>query len=311
MAFLRRRHDRATPRLPARAALVAGAVVASVAVTACGDPVTPFAISDERVAVHGVVRAGQRDLAIAISRIPVVTSGQEIRYVGVEDAVVEVSTADGPAVQLEHALAPEACITGIEATLGGFHGSGCYTATLDAAIAPGQRFDLVVRFPDGTRASGAATVPHPVALHAPAPAERIVASVRDGVVLGQGTLDLAWTAPPDVARLEVTAFSRTTGCGVGIGNPHAQVNFVPIRDVEAGALSIPFGYVGCEASTTWDSFPATVRVTAYDSVYARYFDDVLTATAVRLDRASAGLTGALGFFIGAASVDRAITFVAP
>lgn len=76
-------------------------------------------------------------------------------------------------------------------------------------------------------------------------------------------------------------------------------------------MSIPFGYVGCEALPTWDSFPATVRVTAYDSVYARYFDDVLTATAVRLDRASAGLTGALGFFIGAASVDREVTFVAP
>lgn len=159
VAFLRRHHDRAMPRLAALAALGAGAVCASAAITACSDPVIPFTITEERVAVHGVVRAGQRDLAIAVSRIPAITSGQEIWYVGVEDAIVEVSTADGPAVQLEHAPAPEACITGIEASLGGFHGSGCYTATLDATIAPGQRFDLVVRFSDGTRASGAATVP--------------------------------------------------------------------------------------------------------------------------------------------------------
>jgi hypothetical protein len=312
VALLSRRpagHARGRAARAVIAGTAAIAAIAAIGATACADPVVPFVITEERVAVHGVVRAGSRDLAVAVSRIPTLTSGQEIRYVGVEDAVVEMATPGGATVRLEKAFGAAACLIGLDGTLGTFQGSGCYTARLDAPIAPGQRLDLLVLLADGTRVTGSATVPAPVSLHTPAPAARIVASVQDSVVMGQRTLELAWSAPPDVVRLEVTAFSHATGCGVGVGNTHPQVNFVPLRDVAAGTASIPFTYVGCQAP--WDSFPAIVRVTAYDSVYARYYDDVLTASAVRLDRASAGLTGALGFFIASASVDRTVTFVAP
>jgi hypothetical protein len=285
-------------------------LMATLVATGCGELSSPMVFSEERVAVHGVVFAGSYDVAVLVSRIPVPETGQEIRYEGVEDAVVEVVVAGIP-IRLDHRHLTDACVIGMDGGLGTFTGAGCYSARLDQPIAAGAIVDLAISLPDGTRITGSATVPEPVKLHAPEPAARIVAAVTDQGAAGQGTLDLAWSAAPEVARLEVTAFATRAGCGVGIGNTHPQVNFVLIRNVPGGGARIPFTYVDCPGSTTWDSFPALVRVTAYDSLYARYSDDVLTASAVRLDRASAGLRGALGLFIGAASVDRPVTMVSP
>jgi hypothetical protein len=282
------------------------------ALAGCAEP-TPLEFSAERLAVHSVLHAGATEALVLLTRVrPPADPASHARYEPLSGAEVLVLRGADTLRLHEGAAGFRDCRVADEGPPATAPGAGCYAARFGQRIRSGERFELRVRLPAGGTVRGAVVIPPAPELLAPEPGARVEAVPGSHPGGSATTLDVRWRPQPEAGRLELTVFSLQGGCGVGVGNTHPEVNFVLLPHPGAAHAALPFTYARClrdGAPVPWDSFPAAVRVTAYDTAYARYAREVLTSGWVPVGRASAGVEGALGVFAGAAAVERPIHIV--
>lgn len=188
-------------------------------------------------------------------------------------------------------------------------GEACYTATLPRAVASGDRFELTVRLADGTTIRGAAVVPGASVVSSPSPGDtvRVSPSRFSGL---EGSLPMEVMRPPDGALLEVAVETSREGCLVGLGRPEHEFvradGTVRLAPDDDGELQLRVG-VRClsegDESEPLGELPSRFLALTYDTAYVRWIGELaVDGHDLPVDRASAGLRGAVGYFAGASRV---------
>lgn len=302
--------------MPGSRGLRRGAIVGLallVGVGGCDFEPDPLGIELERAAlgVFSLLVEGDRRVSVLVVRFseerPVGSAG----ILPVDDAGVRL-VRDGRGAELER--------TDTDRCVGtrGDHlvqpGDGCYTALLDRPVAAGDLFELQVRLADGGRVEGRAVVPGTPGVSLPEPGDTIRVS-KEGLPIGRpfpaGRTTIRLTAPPDAPSLEVAVRNaREPDCRVFLGSRvdggldvlgtggtvrvlPAEADSVPVT-VEASCRDgdgqlVPIGTLG-----------STLHALGYDTAYTRWANElVVDGQDLPADRASAGLTGAVGYFAAA------------
>lgn len=188
-------------------------------------------------------------------------------------------------------------------------GEACYTATLPRAVASGDRFELTVRLADDTTVRGTAVVPGASVVSSPSPGDTVRVSPSRFSAL-EGSLPMEVMRPPDGALLEVAVETFREGCLVGLGRPEDEflraAGTVRLAPDDEGDLDLRVG-VRCLSESDGveplGELPSRFLALAYDTAYARWIGELaVDGHDLPVDRASAGLTGAVGYFAGASRV---------
>ncbi|HEV2735805.1 MAG TPA: hypothetical protein VGV85_13245, partial [Longimicrobiaceae bacterium] len=305
-------------------------LAAILAAAACEAPPTDLGSGKADVVVHGILHAGSDTAAVLLTSAPYARvdwnanlgldrlRGAQVRIL---DGARTVPLPEAPAGFPDCLREPEMELNGRVPPAR----EGCYTARLPAAIRSGARYELRVELPGGRSLTGAATVPEPPTILAPAERARVPARGRldadssfvpDSLLVGIARIPVRWRQVPGMGydvNLQVAAAFRN---GARLRDVRCLTDpahgFNP-RALRADSLLFVLQYVNCYAPGVrrpWDSVHVRVRVTAYDSVYARHVQEVFNRQSVRFDRAAAGVEGGLGVFAAAATAEREITLVA-
>lgn len=287
---------------------VAAFLALMVAATGCELQRDPTGLELERAAlgVHSVLIAGEDSARVLVVRFSRDVPVQDAGIVPVEDADVRlVRNAE------ETRLTPgdvEACV-GERSIHLVQPGRGCYAAALPRAVAPGDRFELTVRLADGEVVRGSAVIPGAAVVRSPSAGDT-VRITRSRTTMSLGSLPLELQPPPGGALLELgVRTSREPACRAGLSLPeggfplHSQT--VRIAPDDASGLSLTVG------ATCWTEeggfepvgeLPARLLALAYDTAYARWIELAVDGQNLPVHGASAGLTGAVGYFAGASRV---------
>lgn len=295
-------------RLVPRRWTLAALLALVVAAAGCELQRDPTGLELERAAlgVHSLLVAGEdraRVLVVRFSRdVPV----QDAGIVPVEDADVRL-VRNGE----ETALSP----ADVEACVGerSIHlvqpGRGCYTGVLPRAVGSGDRFELTVRLTDGEVVRGSAVIPGAAAVGSPSAGDT-VRITRSGTTRSLGSLPLELQPPPGGALLELgVQTSREPACRAGLSLPEGgfpvHSNTVRITPDDASRLSLTVGATCTSEEGGFEpvgELPARLLILTYDTAYARWIELAVDGQNLPVDGASAGLTGAVGYFAGASRV---------
>lgn len=305
-------------------------LAAALAAAACEAAPTDLGAGEPDVVVHAILHAGSDTAAVLLTRAPFARTPENLNLRLDRLRGAQVRVLDGArAVVLPEAPAgfPD-CIREPEMEL--FGGTppareGCHAARLPEAVRSGRRYELRVELPGGASLTGAATVPSPPAILAPAGGARVLARGRhnadsvfvpESLVEGIARIPVRWRQLPGMGydvNLQVAAAFRG---GARLRDARCLVDpahgFNP-RAVRADSLLFVLQYLECFGGSRrrpWDSAHVRLRVTAYDTAYARHAEEVFARQSVRFDRAAAGVRGGLGVFAAAATSEREITLVA-
>lgn len=188
-------------------------------------------------------------------------------------------------------------------------GEACYTATLPRAVASGDRFELTVRLADDTTVRGTAVVPGASVVSSPSPGDTVRVSPSRFSAFG-GSLPMEIMPPPDGALVELAVEAFREGCLVGLGRPEDEYfpadGTVRLTPDDMGELQLQVG-VRCpsedDGAEPLGELPSRFLALAYDTAYARWIGELaVDGHDLPVVGASAGLTGAVGYFAGASRV---------
>lgn len=265
------------------------------------DPVT-IELEDSVLGVYSMLVEGERRVRVLVVRfseeLPVGNGG----VLPVDHAEVRL-LRDGRASQLGPTDAEE-CV-GTRSVHVVQAGDGCYTARLDRPVAAGEVFDLRVRLADGGLVEGRAVVPGTPGVRLPEPGDTIRLS---GERFPRGRTTIRLTPPPDAASLELAVRnSKEPDCRVSLGSRGASSldvlgtgGTVRVLPTEADSVSVTV-----EATCLDDeghrlpigTLGSSLHALAHDTAYTRYATElVVDGHDLPADQASAGLTGAVGYF---------------
>jgi len=277
-----------------------------VAFGGCDFEPDPLGIELQRapVGVYSLLVEGERRVRVLVIRVSAERPVQSGGVLPVDDAEVRL-VRDGREIELGPTGAEE-CI-GMRSIHLAQLGEGCYTAPLDRPVAAGDAFDLRVRPADGGLVEGRAVVPGAPGVRLPEAGDTIRVSGR----FPEGHATIRLTPSADAASLEVAVRNaREPDCRVSL-SPRADGDLDllrtggAVRVLPAEADSVP---VTVEASCFDDdgqrlpigTLGSTLHALAYDTAYTRYATElVVDGQDLPADRASAGLTGAVGYFAAA------------
>jgi hypothetical protein len=294
------------------------------AVVGCEFPIEPESYSDDLISVHSILIGDATTAAVLITGF----DSKSAEFYPVLDAKVHLHGPSGT-LEMSRATSEEGvCIRAEFPRAAPELEAGCYRASIPTGIPPGSSWELEVVTASARRFSGRATVPLPLSVHEPSVGERIrfVSDVSPGGPLGVllATIDLQWTSPPEIGRVQgVIAPGLPYRDDHAIENARCEVRQGPSPDDDLAPapshqlLIFALDCAGPSPGTPpirWDSLAATVVLTAFDTVYARYARDVAQSDpshprAVRPEYAGAGLTGAAGVFAAATIRSVPIMFV--
>lgn len=271
----------------------------------------PTGAPEGMVEVYGVLRTGSDTAAVLVRRFQAGNfaspplSGANVRLIAGSDTFRLPEAPEG----LLHCIPPER-----PDDLPRPAGPGCYTALLPGGVRAGETYRLRIALPGGGEVRGTAAIPELPRIGFPGDGTGF--DVRNGG-MREGhpltAIPVRWSAGAGTARIEV---SLAPGLpmprdGPRPGNRCEVDDFAPPthRIEPVGSAELWIYEVGCFRGierAAWDSIPARVLVTAYDTAYARYAREVLGRSGARVERFSAGLEGAVGVFAGSASDERRV-----
>lgn len=333
-----------TGRRSLRHALVACCLLGAGGCEIIRDP-TAIVVDDGPVAVHAMLVAGERRVAVLVTRYESVDQasgmfGPAYRLVPVAGADVRVASG-GRSITLAAGAADEDCFTlgdPIVTETPDSLAPGCYTGATDA-IVPGAQYQLNITLPDGTAVTGEAEVPAPVVVRTPNPGATIeVRTWYDPADLAPPH-PLAWTGtqPDHALKLRLEADTEfldpgtfgLEGCrrawtpqelDVGLQEPQAQVGFVPglfdrvmLSSIDLTArdsADIDGWYLFCDGPLPTE-LDGTLQLAVFDLEYALYLDRLARSESILLEDASAGVSGAVGVFTATAITRLPVRLLVP
>lgn len=269
------------------------------------DP-TGLELDARPVGVYSVLRAGADTVSVLVVRYREEFQLFEPGFEPVAGAEVRI-VAGGDTLRLrpgsaECLVAPAPGERPVDAA------PGCYAAGVPGGVRPAERYELLVRLPGGETVRGATQVPRAPELLAPAEDARLTPTSE-----GRFVLRLGFDAPPEAGLVtltltaveeacEISPEDETIGPGepIAVGGAGRDSAVVRVRAVRCAVKGVP---------VRRDTVPARLLLTAFDTAYARYRAQVLDKQSVLERRASAGVSGAVGVFAGAAASERRVVFV--
>ena len=279
--------------------------------SACEFMRDPVAIegSETQFGVFGILTAGTDTASVMILRFTPEPTRSDPGWEGVGGATVRLIAGSDTIPLVEQPSGSRACARGVAGDRPP-GASGCYRAAVPGGINSDAIFRLVADVPGFGRVTGSATIPRaPVIL---APAEGAALPV-DIVGNQWPVVRLRIDVPPGTQRLEATLTSRDPArtCEVhfltGIGSVYGLLLLQPR---EADSVVAPFR-ARCYTSSGPEhlgELPAAIRVTAFDSTYARFARDVFDDASQTLlsPHTRAGIDRGVGYFAGAAASERRV-----
>lgn len=259
------------------------------------------------VGVFSVLRAGSDTVSVLILGFPDNPEPFVRSYTPIAGAEVHLGVGN-TSVRLEEAPAGFARCAQSDGAPADMTG-GCYVAVIPGGVRPDGRYTLAIRLPGGGTVRGETVVPQPPVLISPGPGARVRAAADGPGYL----LDLVWETPAGVGAVDVSIRTDLASCSIFYEEQLSTSGSFRLGGARPGRDStvLRIAGVGCSergVPVRVDSIGARVRITAYDTAYARYADEAVQRNAVLVERASAGLQGAIGVFGAAASTERGVIF---
>lgn len=287
------------------------------------DP-TQIEVRGSEVIVHSVLRAGSDTVAVLLQRAEPATAGNGPRIEAISGAVVRIA-GGGASVPLAEAPGGfPSCVRGERTPLGEALAdsirAGCYAAVFPGGVRAGERYELRIELAGGGQIEGATVVPGAPEILAPDPGSRFEVRNQPRFDEGVGDVPVRFRVSAAVGGVEV-GLDPVTAFEGGAAVPGAQCRIEHgsgIRrdgeETDTARVRI-FNPIICVQQVEsegrrieLDSLHTRLLLTAYDTAYVRYLE-VLGGETVARSRASAGVTGALGVFGGAATTERRITLI--
>lgn len=263
----------------------------------------PFEYVEPSLSVHGLVRAGDTEVAVSI-----------LRGVGEAGPGATVTLDNGAAaVTLARAASDSTC-SGPFGVHDDSQTLGCFSAPLAAPVAPGSRWQLHATVQPDYTVTGTTVVPELPTIVRPLARERIAYHAPSNEPAAELTVEWQTAAAPRV----VVRLGEGSAYRNGSRMPEVHCLLLQSGDPEEAAVGQPSGSrripvqdVYCASPTVspvvqWDSVVAEVMVTAFDSAYAEF---ALHGESVTRARQGAALQGAYGVFGSAATAKREIVIV--
>lgn len=289
---------------------------------------TPLGPLEHAVAVHAVLRADDDTARVLISRTRI--DAPESGFDPVSGADVRISGPFGDAVLREAAPGMGRCTNDIFVPGTGTDApdaeAGCYAAILPAAVRAGGRYGLRITLPNGDIVTGETVVPAAPSITTGTDGEPRLAVPADGDADAvPAVLTFSWSGVDAAAMTEVgfsqravflgdTVAAEDVMCGVSyslfpVGAEDGSAPWeLRVSGASCAARQDPEDPNGWQP-VAWDSIAAAVHVTAFDSTYARYVEEVLQENARRRDRSSMGIEGAVGVFGSVAVGKRPVMLI--
>jgi hypothetical protein len=273
-----------------------------LAAAGCVRAPDPFEYVEPSLSVHGLVRAGDTEVAVSI-----------LRGVGDAGPGATVTLDNGATtVTLARAASDSTCFGPY-----GVHDDSqtlsCFSAPLAAPVAPGSHWQLHATVQPSYVVTGTTVVPEIPTIVRPLVRERFVyqppsnapaaeftvewqtaASPRVLVRLGEGRAYRNGSRLPDVHCM---VWESGDQAEAAVGQPSGS-RLVRVQDVYCASPTV--------SPVQWDSVVTEVMVTAFDSAYAEF---ALHGESVTRTRPGAALQGAYGVFGSAATAKREIVIV--
>lgn len=292
--------------------------------TACDFQRDPVRVqpAETEIIVHSLLRAGSDTVSVLLEQPRLGSGPGEARFAPVSGAAVRIS-GPGISVVLDEAPTAFAACVGADPFTPGEApikpiGPGCYAAVLPGGVRPGEQYELRADIPNSGTIRGEVTIPGTPVISSPVANAQVPVRTRSSDFEPAGEVAVGFVMPAglgvDVVLRPITAFkgggaAPGTRCrleqGGSLLRAAADVDSARVLIRSPLACSSPGSPARADAP---DSLSAEVLVTAYDTAYLRYAYAVRDE-AVGRRRASAGITGALGVFGGAATASRSILLV--
>lgn len=316
-------------RIPVLAVLTLA--VATISSSACLRDPTPLDLDDSSVSVHALLETGTDSALVLLGR-SAAGSPQSSPFRGVSGAEVRLISV-GDTTWLTETRGSACVVQGGFWGMEGEPGVGCYRATLDSPVRPGEDYELEISLADGARIVGRTVPPAPVAISAPAPDLHIVVTCNDahtcyGEQLAEppyfrpvAAVPVGWEAPVSVAGTEIVLRPVVVyldgveypgdACTLGYSSrfafagdrSYAEDGTWPIPNI-----SCPTGEAGALAPARFDSIRAELSVIGWNQHYVRYFESG-QGQGVRPEAASQGIEGAYGVFGAFSRATRRVMLV--
>ena len=279
------------------------AIALLLAAAGCVRQPDPFEYVEPSLSVHGLLRAGETEVAVSI-----------LRGVGEAGPGATVTLDNGATtVTLTRAASDSTCFGPY-----GVHDDSqtlsCFSAQLAAPVAPGSRWTLNAAVQPSYVVTGTTVVPGLPTIVRPLARERIAYGAPSNGSAAELTVEWQTAAAPRV----VVRLGEGSAYRNGSRMPDVRCLLIESGDGEEAAVGQPSGSrrifvqdVYCASPTVspvvqWDSVVAEVAVTAFDSAYAEF---ALHGESVSRTRPGAALQGAYGVFGSAATAKREIVVV--
>lgn len=276
---------------------------------ACGSggyTVAPGALEDQ-VSVHSVLVAGADTVMVVLTRTPrtpgqfgYITSqplyGATVRLSSEGDTLLLVEQDETGSRCLWHESPPEY-----------WKRVGCYLAVLPGGVRAGGTYELTIDTHGHGTIHGRATVPSAPTLLEPAENSAITIGADFPWSDRLDPVPVRWGAVEPGHRLELTLRTRAEKCRVSmeVGQRYGDNSGVDLSGLDSG--SIQYRRIYCFEQELAESYPADLTLTLFDTAYARYLKHNGVFRATPNGAGSAGITGALGVFAGAASTTVPVT----
>ena len=294
-----------------RAAVVVAVLLGAVA--SCVRDPTHIEVEDADLQLHSILLAGSDSALVLLG----LAKPEAEMLESLSGASVELAR-EGQMITLpEHAPDGPACTPYADPSA-----LGCYSAGVPGGIGVSDRFELEVRTGEHV-ITGSTVVPPPPEVLAPAAGAQVLLHCGEPPRC-EGTggsppaeLRIEWNpTPAGWVTVQMTSDSVYGPRGAGadcIMYLEAGGTTVPGIEGEVGVLRLTIGDVSCFAGNErvgWDSLAVSLWVTAFDSTYTDYARATAELPpAIGSTDARAGVEGAFGVFVGAATTQRRLTFV--
>ena len=202
----------------------------------CELPSTPLTYSEASYSVHAVLREGDTEARVLVTRfdprtgVSTPAGGSEVTLAGPADTIRLLAAR--PGVRCTEAPQPEV-------------GAGCHSAVLPRPFAAGERWRLLVRLPDGELATGEARVLSRPVLLAPAHGARIEVANRGEPRPPEQVARVQFRLTPDPGRGDwavrtttLSAFAADSVLGGVTCDPLLRFSTAP---TEHGRFPLPLG----------------------------------------------------------------------
>jgi hypothetical protein len=314
--------------------LMRHAIVLLVGILSACDLLRPPTVvepEEDLLQLHSVLWAGSDTVAVLVEEVGV--EGGRVSARPVSGVRVRISGEGREVVLVEAPAGFPPCIGATRWPLQAVGsppilGRGCYAGVLPGGVAAGGAYSLRAEIPGRGVASGATAVPLMPELLRPLDGTRLVAS-------GSGWYSpvmLRWRTRPEARQVALAVRSRAVyvggrpvpgvECWINVVQNQTSNSDGSLRSRADSAL-VSIAVYECRAPGALrtapalrpDSVEAIVSVTAFDSAYTVYTEDLPGVLSggrwggIREGRASAGLTGAYGVFGSAAAARRRLMLV--